>query len=200
MLATRWVDAARKSLTGCVSRGTSIETAMAGIWPKLSALAEEELMANEKSVRKPVLYRFLDWVERTGNKLPHPFMMFVVLMVTVIILSAILGAMKLEVKHPSKDSMVVIRSLLSADGIKYMFIDLTKNFVGFAPLGLVLTMMLGIGLAEQVGLMNVMMKRFISAAPKQLLVPIIMLRKYCLRCRGDHHPAPGRSHILRGQA
>jgi aminobenzoyl-glutamate transport protein len=142
-------------------------------------------MANAKTERKPVLYRFLDWVERAGNKLPHPFMMFVFLMVTVIVLSAILGAMKIEVKHPSKDSMVVIKSLLSADGIKYMFINLTKNFVGFAPLGLVLTMMLGIGLAEQVGLMNVMMKRFISAAPKQLLVPIIMLVGICGNIASD---------------
>ena len=158
---------------------------MAKIWPKSNVLAEEELMANEKIERKPVLYRFLDWVERAGNKLPHPFMMFVFLMVAVIVLSAIFAALKIEVKHPSKDAMVTIRSLLSADGIKYMFIDLTKNFVGFAPLGLVLTMMLGIGLAEQVGLMNAMMKRFISGAPQQLLVPIIFLVGICGNIASD---------------
>ena len=142
-------------------------------------------MTQEKKQRKPVFYRFLDWVERTGNKLPHPFMMFVILMVAVIALSAILSMFKIEVKHPAKDSMVAIRSLLSGEGIKYMFIDLTKNFVGFAPLGLVLTMMLGIGLAEQVGLMNAMMKRFILGAPKQLLVPIIMLVGICGNIASD---------------
>ena len=142
-------------------------------------------MAKEKSARKPLFYRFLDWVERTGNKLPHPFMMFVILMVAVIVLSAIFAALKVEVKHPSKDAMVVIKSLLSPDGIRYMFIDLTKNFVGFAPLGLVLTMMLGIGLAEQVGLMNTMMKRFIMAAPRQLLVPIIFLVGICGNIASD---------------
>jgi len=142
-------------------------------------------VTQEKSAKKPVFYRFLDWVERTGNKLPHPFMMFVFLMVAVIVLSAILAAAHIEVKHPTKDAMVAIKSLLSADGIKYMFIDLTKNFVGFAPLGLVLTMMLGIGLAEQVGLMNAMMKRFILGAPKQLLIPIIMLVGICGNIASD---------------
>jgi len=142
-------------------------------------------VTQEKSVKKPVFYRFLDWVERTGNKLPHPFMMFVILMVAVVVLSAVLAAFKIEVKHPSKDSMVAIRSLLSANGVKYMLIDLTKNFVGFAPLGLVLTMILGIGLAEQVGLMNAMMKRFILGAPKQLLIPIIMLVGICGNIASD---------------
>lgn len=142
-------------------------------------------MKQEKGERKSIFFRFLDWVERTGNKLPHPFMMFVVLMVAVIVLSAVFAAFKIEVKHPSKDSMVAIKSLLSADGIRYMFIDLTKNFVGFAPLGLVLTMMLGIGLAEQVGLMNAMMKRFIIGAPSQLLVPIIMLVGICGNIASD---------------
>jgi len=138
-----------------------------------------------KSQRKPALYRFLDWVERAGNKLPHPFMMFFALAVGVVVLSAIFAALKVEVKHPTKDAMVAIKSLLSADGIRYMFIDLTKNFVGFAPLGLVLTMMLGIGLAEQVGLMNAMMKRLILGAPRQLLVPIIFLVGICGNIASD---------------
>lgn len=142
-------------------------------------------MAQEKATRKPVFYRFLDWVERVGNKLPNPFTMFVALAVAVIVLSAVFAALKIEVKHPTKDSMVAIRSLLSADGIKYMFIDLTKNFVGFAPLGLVLTMMLGIGLAEQVGLMNTIMKRFIMGAPKQLLVWIIFIVGICGNIASD---------------
>jgi aminobenzoyl-glutamate transport protein len=128
---------------------------------------------------------FLDWVERVGNKLPHPFIMFLFLAVAVIVLSAIFAAMDIQVKHPSTAKVVAIKSLLSADGIKYMFKDLIKNFVGFAPLGLVLTMMLGIGLAEQVGLMNTVMKRFIMGAPKQLLVWIIFLVGICGNIASD---------------
>ena len=111
------------------------------------------------------MVRFLDGVEKVGNKLPHPFIMFLALAVGVIVLSAIFAALKVEVAHPSTAKPVLIKSLLSKDGILYMFKDLIKNFVGFAPLGLVLTMMLGIGLAEQVGLMNTIMKRFIMGRP-----------------------------------
>ena len=142
-------------------------------------------MTQEKAQRKSLMIRFLDGVEKVGNKLPHPFIMFVALAVGVIVLSAIFAALKVEVLHPSTAKPVVIESLVSKDGILYMFKNLIKNFVGFAPLGLVLTMMLGIGLAEQVGLMNTIMKRFIMGAPKQLLVWIIFLVGICGNIASD---------------
>ncbi|MBN2874287.1 MAG: AbgT family transporter [Spirochaetales bacterium] len=142
-------------------------------------------MSDAKSAKKSPVVAFLNWVERVGNKLPHPFMMFLYLAVGVIILSAILAALGVAVKHPSTDKVVAIKSLVSKDGILYMFKDIIKNFTGFAPLGLVLTMMLGIGLAEQVGLMNAVMKRFIMGAPKQLLVWMIFFIGVCGNIASD---------------
>lgn len=142
-------------------------------------------MAEATTAKKSPFIRFLDWVEKVGNKLPHPFMMFLYLVVGVIVLSALFAAIGIEVKHPSTGKMVAIKSLLGKDGILYMFKDIIKNFTGFAPLGLVLTMMLGIGLAEQVGLMNAIMKRFIIGAPKQLLVWMIMFIGICGNIASD---------------
>jgi len=142
-------------------------------------------VTKEKSERKSLFYRFLDWVERAGNKLPDPFMLFVILAAAVIVLSFFLAKLNVQIKHPTKDQMVAVKSLLSGEGLTYMFVNLTKNFVGFAPLGLVLTMMLGIGLAEQVGLMNAFMKRFIIGAPKQLLVAAIILIGICGNIASD---------------
>ena len=142
-------------------------------------------MTNEKSGKKSAFYRFLDWVERAGNKLPDPFTMFVALIVIVLLLSFVLAKLNVQIKHPTKDQMVVVKNLLSGEGLKYMFVNVTKNFVGFAPLGLVLTMMLGIGLAEQVGFMNAFMKRFIIGAPKQLLVTAIILIGICGNLASD---------------
>jgi aminobenzoyl-glutamate transport protein len=143
------------------------------------------VVAMEKSERKSPFYRFLDWVERVGNKLPDPFTMFVALIVIVLALSFVLAKLNVQIKHPTKDQMVMAKNLLSGDGLKFMFVNVTKNFVGFAPLGLVLTMMLGIGLAEQVGLMNAFMKRFIIGAPKQLLVTAIILIGICGNLASD---------------
>ncbi len=142
-------------------------------------------MAEKKEGKKSLFYRFLDWVERTGNKLPDPFTMFVGLVVIVLLLSLALAMAGVKVKHPTKDQMVAVKNLLSGEGLQYMFVNVTKNFVGFAPLGLVLTMMLGIGLAEQVGLMNAFMKRFIIGAPKQLLVTAIILIGICGNLASD---------------
>ncbi|QZY54123.1 AbgT family transporter [Crassaminicella profunda] len=142
-------------------------------------------MENVKREKKSLFYRFLDWVEQTGNKLPHPFTLFVFLTLGVIVLSFIVAKAGVQVKHPVKDEYVVAKNLLSKEGIQYMLLNLTKNFAGFKPLGLVLTMMIGIGLAEQTGLMSAFMKKFILGAPEKLLVMAIFLIGICGNLASD---------------
>lgn len=101
---------------------------------------------------------FLKWVEIVGNKLPHPFMLFVYLALGMMVLSAILAAMGVTVVHPGKGEAVAVQSLLSTEGIHWILTNMLKNFTGFAPLGLVLSMALGIGLAERVGLIQVVLR------------------------------------------
>ena len=113
--------------------------------------------------------KFLSIIEKVGNKLPHPFILFFYLTVLLVILSWILSLFKAAVVHPNTEEMVAVKSILSNEGIQFILSDTLKNFTGFAPLGLVLTIMLGIGLAEKVGLLEMLMKRAILSTPKKII-------------------------------
>ncbi len=120
--------------------------------------------------KRTALNRLLDFVERAGNKLPHPFTLFVILCAIMILISFVTASMEITVEHPLEEETIAAQSLLSVEGIQWMILNLIDNFTGFAPLGLVLTMVLGIGLCEKVGLMSGFMKRFMLGAPEKLLL------------------------------
>jgi aminobenzoyl-glutamate transport protein len=143
------------------------------------------MMEATKGKKKSFFYRFLDFVEKAGNKLPHPFTLFVFLTLGVVLISFIVAKAGVQVKHPVKDEMVVARNLLSKEGIQYMLLNLISNFTGFRPLGLVLTMMIGIGLAEQTGLMSAFMRKFILGAPERLLLMAVFLIGICGNLASD---------------
>lgn len=112
---------------------------------------------------------FLNFVERVGNRLPDPFMLFVYLAVSVIILSWVISLFDVTFTMPGQGEELVIKSLLTGEGLQYILTSMLENFVGFAPLGIVLAMMLGIGLADKVGLLETAIKSTILKAPASLI-------------------------------
>ncbi|YCI78860.1 AbgT family transporter [Bacillus sp. R1-10] len=123
----------------------------------------------EQEKQSKGITRFLNAIERIGNKLPDPFFIFVYLVAFVIILSWIVGSMGISVVHPGTGEELPIKSLVSGEGLQYILTSMLDNFTGFAPLGLVLSMMLGIGLADKVGLLETAIKKSILNAPKSLV-------------------------------
>jgi aminobenzoyl-glutamate transport protein len=119
--------------------------------------------------KKGLFQRFLDVVEKVGNKLPDPFVLFVGLAVLMIITSWIFSLFDASVVHPGKGEVMPIKSLISAEGLQFMLSSMLSNFTGFAPLGLVVVMMLGIGLAEKVGLFDYAVRKTILKSPPALL-------------------------------
>src|SRR5690625_7359145 len=100
--------------------------------------------------KKGLLQRSLDRIEFIGNKLPHPVTLFALLALLVLILSAILSQLGISVEHPGEEGkMVEITNLLNKEGIQYIFLSITDNFINFAPLGIVLVTMLGIRSEER---------------------------------------------------
>ena len=91
----------------------------------------------------------LSSIERVGNKLPHPFILFTILAAIVVVISTILATLGVSAINPQTDAEVYVRSLLSSDGIEFMLTSVVSNFVNFPPLGLILVVMFGIGLAEK---------------------------------------------------
>lgn len=119
--------------------------------------------------KKSFFQKFLDVVEKVGNKLPDPFILFAGLAVLMIILSWIFSLFDASVVHPGSGEEVPIKSLLSGEGLEFILTSMLENFTGFAPLGLVLVMMLGIGLAEKVGLLDYAIRKTILKSPPFLL-------------------------------
>ncbi len=114
------------------------------------------------------LSKFLNGIERVGNKLPDPFMLFVYLALFTILLSWFVSSLGVTVVQPGSGEEIPIKSLMSGEGLRYMLTSMLENFTGFKPLGLVLAMMLGIGIADKVGLLETAIKSTILKAPKAL--------------------------------
>ena len=108
--------------------------------------------------------RFLNAVERAGNRLPHPTLLFVYLTALIALLSAISYWLGLEAQHPVTGELLQSQSLLSGNGLRWMLTHTVSNFVGFAPVGTVLVAMMGIGIAEHSGLLAAVLSRVVSAA------------------------------------
>lgn len=114
-------------------------------------------------------YRFLDGVERVGNKLPDPFILFIILSLIVIAISWVASMFNASVIHPGTGEELAIKNLASGEGLQFMLTSTLTNFTGFAPLGLVLVMMFGIGLAEKVGLLDHAIRKTILQSPPKLV-------------------------------
>lgn len=118
---------------------------------------------------------WLAGIERLGNRLPHPTMLFVWLCVLLPLISLLLSVLGTGAEHPRSGEIIQVRSLLGAEGLRYMLTHLVDNFTGFAPLGVVLVAMLGIGVAEKSGLIAASLTSMVRSAPDILLVAVVAL-------------------------
>ena len=103
-----------------------------------------------------LMLRFLDLVERAGNRLPHPFWLFCYLVIAVLVLSDVLARLGTSATAPDGEQ-VAVASLLTADGLQWFVLHMVENFAHFEPLGLVLVMLMGVAIAEGSGLISAVM-------------------------------------------
>ena len=118
------------------------------------------------------LFRILDGIEWLGNKLPSPLLLFAILALIVVIISGIFSSV--SVTNPTTGEVIQVKNLLSLSGLEYIFNSAVENFIGFPPLGAVLVTMLGIGLAEQTGLINSSLKGIVFSFPNRLLTAALV--------------------------
>jgi len=105
---------------------------------------------------------FLQWVERVGNKIPNPFLLFVYLIAVLMIASAVISWLNITAVNPSNGEIIHVKNLLSVEGIQWILPNVIKNFSGFTPLGSILALVIGAGLAERVGLLQSLMYKMAS--------------------------------------
>ncbi|CAG0974306.1 partial p-aminobenzoyl-glutamate transport protein, partial [Anaerolineae bacterium] len=126
-------------------------------------------MTTTTPVKKTLFQRSLDRIEIIGNRLPHPAILFGMLAVIVAVASAVGALFNLQAVHPVDGRVISVNSLLSADGLRWIYTNIVKNFIAFPPLGLVLVVMIGLGVAEGSGLFNVLIRQLVLKAPKKLI-------------------------------
>ena len=112
-------------------------------------------MAQMSAAHPTTMQKILDAVERVGNKVPHPVIIFVILMGIVIVLSHVFYMLGLSVSyqainpetHEVEDKTTAARSLLTVDGIRFMFTGVVQNFMNFNAVGVIIVAMVGVGVA-----------------------------------------------------
>lgn len=124
---------------------------------------------------------FLGWVERSGNKLPDPVFLFFYLIIALVAISVVADFVGLSAVHPTKldeagaPAVEKAVSLLSPDNIQRLWVEMPKTFTHFHPLGYVLVVMLGAGVAERSGFFAAGMSSAVKSAPVALLTPVVAL-------------------------
>ena len=143
--------------------------------------------------------RALAWVERAGNRVPSPAILFLGLIIGVIVLSQVLDWLDVGVSslvadpsdgaRPSDDlandpvnaetyelatEQIDVQGLLTADGIRFMFTSFVPNFLGFAAVGVILVAMIGVGVAEYSGLVGALIRKLVAISTPGSLTYIIV--------------------------
>lgn len=115
------------------------------------------------------LYRTLSAIERAGNKLPHPFWLFAILIVILGVTSAVLAGLGITVALPGKDETVAVKNLFSMEGAKFAVESALNNYATFPPLATVVVVLLGVAVLERSGLLTALLRVTIGRLPAALL-------------------------------
>ncbi|GAA5100370.1 AbgT family transporter [Wohlfahrtiimonas larvae] len=116
---------------------------------------------------------WFDRLESFGNKIPHPLFLFSTLCLIIAVTSWILSFFNPQLVHPTTEKIVTVRSIISSEGLVYILESTINNFINFKPLGLVLSMMIAVGLMEEIGLAGAAIKSVLLNAPKKFVTMTI---------------------------
>jgi len=118
--------------------------------------------------------KILGGVEKVGNALPHPAALFGIFGLLTLLLSLIGYYLQWEGVNPSNGETIRIVNLLSKEGLHKILLEMVSSYTGFAPLGIVMVAMLGIGIAESSGLISASIKLLLIKAPKNSVTFLIV--------------------------
>lgn len=116
----------------------------------------------------------LDTIERAGNRLPDPSTLFLIFIGLLIVISVWGAAAGWSALNPATGKEIVASSLLADDNLRRLLEEMPKTLTSFAPLGTVLVMMLGTGVAERSGYFSAALRGALRSAPRILLTPVVV--------------------------
>ena len=141
----------------------------------MSADVKKGKKSAQATERPSFLMRSLATIERLGNLLPHPFWLFVILAGVVVVLSAILSAMGVSATDSATGERIEVVSLLTPAGVQQMLGEALTNFITFPPLGMIIVVILGVGVAEGSGAISAAIRFIVSRVSAKWLTFTIAL-------------------------
>jgi aminobenzoyl-glutamate transport protein len=121
---------------------------------------------------------FLTWMlnatEKAGNALPHPATLFLIFALLALLFSMIGAWIGWSAIHPVTSEEEKVINLLSREGFHGILLGMVNNYVSFAPLGIVMVALLGIGIAESSGLISAAIRLMVLKAPPKLITFVIV--------------------------
>ncbi len=121
----------------------------------------------------------LRWIEVMGNKLPHPFWIFLWICIFIVLLSGITAWLGVSAVDPGTGETVRANNLISGEGLRRFIEEMVTNFAHFAPFGLVLVMLMGVSVAERSGLLPLALRTVAFSVPRQIVLPVIFIIGAC---------------------
>ncbi|WP_374570438.1 AbgT family transporter [Phenylobacterium sp.] len=125
--------------------------------------------------RKSVVHRALDAIERLGDRLPDPVFIFAWIIAALVLASVVCAALGVSAVNPVDGEVLRAQSLIDPANIRTLLVEMPRTLTGFAPLGYVLLIMLGAGVAERVGLLSAGIRVMMGASPRVLVTPMVIL-------------------------
>ncbi|MBT8380060.1 MAG: AbgT family transporter [Ignavibacteria bacterium] len=118
--------------------------------------------------------KFLSYTEKAGNALPHPATLFALFALSVIVISFIASLLGWQAVHPGTKEIIEPVNLLTVEGLHRIILEMVNNYTSFAPLGMVLVAMIGIGAAESSGLIGAVIRSLVLSVPQKLLTFVLV--------------------------
>ena len=119
--------------------------------------------------------RVLGVVERAGNALPHPIVLFSALFLLLAVVSTVLALTGTTVTVPGTGDTKAATGLFTGEGVRWLTENLVTNFATFPPIAAVLLMVMAVGVAERAGLLETVMRATLARAPRALLPYLVAL-------------------------
>ncbi|MCL2561384.1 MAG: AbgT family transporter [Rikenellaceae bacterium] len=138
-----------------------------------------------KTTQKPYKKGFFYYVEKGGNALPHPALLFGIFALAIFVLSALGSFLGWSGADPGTDEIVKVNSLMSREGIHFILLEMVRNYTNFAPLGIVMVAMLGIGIAEHSGLIKSAINSMLVKTPASLITIMVVFTAVISKVAGD---------------
>jgi aminobenzoyl-glutamate transport protein len=117
----------------------------------------------------------LDRLERLGNRVPDPVVLFLLALAATFMVSGLLAGVDFGLTDPRTSQPLQVNSLLTTRALAAFFAGMTPAFVSFPPLGMVLVMVIGVGVAERSGFVGAVLRGVLAVAPRRALVPLVVI-------------------------